>query len=368
MPVKPVSEWAINNGSQTGESLVPSLVKAASAEVERSPAPVKDTNRVPALDFTKGALVLIMVLYHWMNYFIIANGSVYKYLRFLTPSFIFITGFLISNVYRAKYDIGGMRVASRLVTRGLKLIGIVLVLNVLENSVLVKGFEIRKVSEVSSGRALLSYLTGTSPVAFAVLIPIAYLLIFSAGLLPAAKAHRSVLNIVCAITVACALVSDLMSLQSGYLQIFSLGMLGVSTGCIAITRINNVVRHVSPVIAAYVLYLMALTWWNDSYALQVPGVCLSLAIIYRLGLENTAPPRIYSLVVLLGRYSLFAYIVQIVILQILRKTLRPFGLGADVGITAFFAAATLTIISVGLTDYARRRVSGVNRLYNVVFS
>src|SRR5579872_1694336 len=136
MPVKPVSEWAINNGSQTGESLVPSLVKAASAEVERSPAPVKDTNRVPALDFTKGALVLIMVLYHWMNYFIIANGSVYKYLRFLTPSFIFITGFLISNVYRAKYDIGGMRVASRLVTRGLKLIGIVLVLNVLENSVL----------------------------------------------------------------------------------------------------------------------------------------------------------------------------------------------------------------------------------------
>src|SRR5579872_386052 len=98
MPVKPVSEWAINNGSQTGESLVPSLVKAASAEVERSPAPVKDTNRVPALDFTKGALVLIMVLYHWMNYFIVLDWTYYRYLHFLTPSFIFITGFMISNI------------------------------------------------------------------------------------------------------------------------------------------------------------------------------------------------------------------------------------------------------------------------------
>src|SRR5579872_443944 len=120
MPVKPVSEWAINNGSQTGESLVPSLVKAASAEVERSPAPVKDTNRVPALDFTKGALVLIMVLYHWLNYFVGPQGDIYKYLRFLTPSFIFITGFLISNVYLSKYGIADPRIPRRLVQRGLK--------------------------------------------------------------------------------------------------------------------------------------------------------------------------------------------------------------------------------------------------------
>src|SRR4029077_598346 len=51
--------------------------------------------RIPALDFTRGTLVLIMVLYHWLNYFVTADGTIYKYLRFLTPSFIFITGFLI---------------------------------------------------------------------------------------------------------------------------------------------------------------------------------------------------------------------------------------------------------------------------------
>ena len=52
------------------------------------------SQRIPALDFTKGTLVLIMVLYHWVNYFIGNQWGYYRYLRFLTPSFIFITGFM----------------------------------------------------------------------------------------------------------------------------------------------------------------------------------------------------------------------------------------------------------------------------------
>jgi uncharacterized membrane protein len=32
-------------------------------------APGNKPYRIPALDFTKGALVLIMVLYHWINHF-----------------------------------------------------------------------------------------------------------------------------------------------------------------------------------------------------------------------------------------------------------------------------------------------------------
>ena len=55
--------------------------------------------RISALDFTKGALVLVMVLYHWLNYFVGPQGDFYRYLSFLPPSFICITGFLISHVY-----------------------------------------------------------------------------------------------------------------------------------------------------------------------------------------------------------------------------------------------------------------------------
>jgi len=44
------------------------------------------SHRIPAFDFTKGTLVLFMVLYHWLNYFYGPQGDIYKYLRFLTPS------------------------------------------------------------------------------------------------------------------------------------------------------------------------------------------------------------------------------------------------------------------------------------------
>src|SRR5215813_5460686 len=85
--------------------------------------------RISALDFTKGALVLIMVLYHWINYFIGPQWPYYFYLRFLTPSFIFITGFMISHVYLAKYEVTDLRLPRRLFIRGLKLMGIFLALN-----------------------------------------------------------------------------------------------------------------------------------------------------------------------------------------------------------------------------------------------
>ena len=60
-------------------------------------------NRNPALDYTKGVLVLFMILYHWINYFVGIEGPVYPYLRFIPPSFIFIAGFLLANIYPTKY-------------------------------------------------------------------------------------------------------------------------------------------------------------------------------------------------------------------------------------------------------------------------
>src|SRR5882762_8390224 len=87
--------------------------------------------RIPALDFTKGALVLIMVLYHWINYFYGAHDN--RYLRFLTPSFIFISGFIISNVYLSKYGISDPQLSKRLIQRGLKILGVFLLLNLSRN-------------------------------------------------------------------------------------------------------------------------------------------------------------------------------------------------------------------------------------------
>src|SRR6266404_5555429 len=77
-------------------------------------ATLTKSQRISALDFTKGALVLLMVLYHWINYFIGPQWKYYQYLRFLTPSFIFITGFMISNVYLSRYAATDPRLPKRL--------------------------------------------------------------------------------------------------------------------------------------------------------------------------------------------------------------------------------------------------------------
>src|ERR1700728_1825387 len=107
--------------------------KVNSASIRRPGVPPTGDSpkspRIPALDFTKGALVLIMVLYHWINYFIGPDWGYYRYLRFLTPSFIFVTGFMISNVYLAKYDPSDPRLPKRLFTRGFKLLIIFIALN-----------------------------------------------------------------------------------------------------------------------------------------------------------------------------------------------------------------------------------------------
>ena len=105
------------------------------ARQENSPA------RNPALDFTKGTLVLLMVLYHWINYFVSTQGPFYTYLRFITPSFIFIAGFLIGNVYPAKYGWGNPAAVQRLVIRGLKLLAMFTILNVAANVIFVSNYK-----------------------------------------------------------------------------------------------------------------------------------------------------------------------------------------------------------------------------------
>src|SRR5690242_11816494 len=140
----------ISRSSSTAITPAPAagvVVTAAASSVARSVSSAQvaeeKSTRLPALDFTKGALVLIMVLYHWMNYFVEADGSIYKYLRFLTPSFIFITGFLISHVYLSKSRSSGWTIAGRLLGRGFKLLAIVACLNLALNSIGILGLTSR---------------------------------------------------------------------------------------------------------------------------------------------------------------------------------------------------------------------------------
>lgn len=334
------------------------------------------TDRIPALDFSKGALVLIMVLYHWLNYFYQSDGDIYRYLRFLTPSFIFITGFLISNVSIAKYGIGDARLSRKLLQRGLKLLGVFAALNIVRACLLSGPTRSQILIAHSSLRGLVQiYIVGIGgaggplkAVAFPILIPIGYLLLLSALLLVIARVYKNIFYVVFLAAMVGVFALEWFGKQSANLELIAIGLLGLILGYAPIEKINAVVRHPFWLAVAYACYVAAITVWNVIYPLQIVGVCLSVAIIYLLGDGRGEPGRVRRCIILLGRYSLLGYIAQIAILQLLHGGLRHVELGWIALLASFVAAFALTILAVEATEWARGKVPVVDRLYKAVFA
>jgi len=329
--------------------------------------------RIPALDFTKGALVLIMVLYHWMNYFYGPHDN--RYLRFLTPSFIFITGFLISNVYFRKYGISDPQLPKRLLQRALKILGVFALLNVTRSLLMQGGFLGSGLDAPwSSSNLIDAYLMGTGSgdgqakaVAFFVLVPISYVLGLSALLVIMSRFYRYTFYVACLLCLLCVAVLDFMGLHT-YLELLTIGLLGVIAGYLPMERVNGLVGHPYLLAAAYLLYLAAITIWNVTYPLQIIGVCLSLMIIYLMGQRSGESGKIGACIILLGKYSLVGYIAQIAILQLLHMGLNYIDSEVVVLGLSFVLAFALTIISVELLDRTRAQSSTIDRIYKAVFA
>ncbi len=349
-------------------------VDRASAEMQANAKPGA-TQRIAALDFTKGALVLIMVLYHWINYFIGPQWPYYFYLRFLTPSFIFITGFMISHVYLAKYDAADPRLPNRLFVRGLKLMAIFIVLNLarvlivplLHTGTLVENpLDVRNIFTVFvSGN--LSVVSGKL-VSFSILVPISYLLMFSGALMFPYRFYRYTFYVVCVALFSSILILGLIGAQSQNLEFVTIGMLGLLTGFMPIAAINDFVRHPYKLAFVYGCYMIAISIWNVPFPLLIVGVYLSLMVIYLVGARGSEFGTTRSEVILLGKYSLFGYISQMVILQILSAGSHFVHLGVAVLGISFVAALALTIVSVEVVDRARARTASIDRLYKIVFA
>ena len=140
------------------------------------------------------------------------------------------------------------------------------------------------------------------------------------------------------------------------------------TGFMPIATINEFVRHPYMLAFAYLCYTIAITIWNVPFPLQMVGVSLSLMVIYLVGISGSESGIIRSEVILLGKYSLFGYISQIAILQILAAGFRHVNFGFAVLGVSFVAAFALTIMSVEVVDRARARTASMDRLYKAVFA
>lgn len=337
----------------------------------KPPDPSRDT----AIDFTKGALVLFMVLYHWLNYFFGPQGQYYDYLRFLTPSFIFITGFMISQIQLRRYENSGRSLPKRLFVRGLKLLIVFLVLNALVYAALSRVQVSHSLGEKSlRSLSWAAFVVGTSRasdgqknVIFSILVPIAYLLIVSAAVVLTRRV-RYAFYCTLSLLIAAVIFIRFSHLENTYLDLLMIGVLGVATGFAGMDQLARVIRHPYILTALYCLFLAAITIWGVPLPLEIASVILTTALLYtagsRLATAGTAQRRL----ILLGKYSLLGYIAQIAILQGLRRIswLSQHGVGAS--LASLLLGALLTLAIVEVVDIARQRSKIANDLYRLVFA
>lgn len=351
--------------------------------------------RILALDFTKGVLVLFMVVYHWINYFIGTQSELLRYLRFLTPSFIFITGFLVSAIYLGRYDVNDTTVSRRLAYRGIKILGLFVLLNALISVLSIHPHD-RNVLDPFSAHNLFSvYVIGNTAVAgvgkiasFFILIPISYLLLLSAGLLMMKTSLRGseivsfgvwagrfdsatsvghMFRGVWMLSLLGILVLHLNGLENSNLELLSIGLLGVVIGDGSLQKIDGFLNYPYMLGTAYFFYILAITIWNVVFPLQVVGVCLSLLIIYLVGARKGELGKIRKYMMLFGRYSLLAYVGQIAVIQLLSRVLPQFHLGtAQVGVS-LLGAVGLTALIVEVVDRTRGRSAAIDKMYKAVF-
>lgn len=336
----------------------------------RRPAPRRTPRqRIDALDMTKGVLVVAMVVYHSFNYSTDYTLG-FKYLPFLPPSFILITGFLISRLYfkpKAAHDPG---VHGRLLLRGFRLLLLFTFLNVVTQLV---GRQ-----EFATGPQGIGYLAdywfeiygigGGQFAAFSILLPIAYLLLL-APLLILLNHWNRILVPLAAVSLAifCAIPSP-QGEPSANLALLSAGLIGVILGGVSASVLVAMGRYWYVAVAGYVGYVaLSHLVWQSPFD-QLLNAFLALAAIFSLCAAIGANGFFGRELLVIGRYSLLAYILQIAVLQVLA---RLFG-----RVDPFTAPFFLQMLGVGMMmimiaeglQWARRRAAWIDASYRFVFA
>ena len=346
-------------------------VPAASDEATRAlstgaVARTTSRQRIATLDFAKGVLVLVMVFYHWVNYFIGLAWPGYRFIRFLTPAFICITGYVISHVYLQRYSADHAHLRQRLVRRGLKLLALFVGLNVLAFFIAGRSTGIYWDSPAAFLAWLRSMLLeGRGRAAFDILVPIAYFLILTPAILWVTRWRPAALVTLAVIAVALVTVIEPIN---QHLEILSFALVGLAAGTPVARQWLAQVPWRWLLLPAYLAYLAAVAVWHARYPLQVVGVVLNLLAIHRLAIAVGASSALGRQVITLGEYSLLAYVAQIIALQLLRRGLPTELTGGAVSFLALILAVAATIAAVQLAAVLRARSVLCDRAYRAIFA
>jgi len=350
-----------SNSSKCGSS--------EAGEKNSKPHTIKKS-RNHAIDFAKGALVLLMVLYHWLNYFVGIEGFVYRYIRFITPSFVFLAGFLATYLMSLPQKSKSSNPGKRLILRGSKLLLVFTALNIIV-------MLIAPNDSYGRSRTLSSFLnnigsiytTGSSSIAaFWVLVPISYTLIIAGAFTNFQDRLRISLTIPTGILFIAAIVTSILGYKIPMVELLSLGLLGLIVGTALANRIQNLSSWWWFLMIAYPIHIVAITNFGAIYALQLIATCVNLWLLYLIAIKLRPTSSICRMMSLLGQYTLLGYVSQIALLQIIHLAFKKVNLGSIEIYVALFAGLASTIIVIKLTDILRHYSKAADKIYRLVFT
>lgn len=324
-------------------------------------------SRLAYLDTTKGILVLLMVVYHSLNYTSDYHLS-FRYLCFLPLSFIVITGFLLSIVYTPRYRPGDPTLKRRLLLRGLRLIALFTLLNVAAQFARSPVYGRSVGLEMFFDDWLDVFVVGGSRVAaFDVLLPIAYLLVIAPWLIAVSHARPRFLPWCSGVLIVLCGALDFSGYGLPNLNFLAAGIVGMLAGQL-LPDASILGRFFWLTLLGYALYMPLGIAEGVFFLVQFLGAFVALALIVaasvRLGEQGWLRQRIIRS----GQYSLIAYIVQIALLQV---TSRFFGRPDIVSLPSavqLFGTLALMVAVIEATAWLRGRVEGIDRAYKAVFA
>jgi uncharacterized membrane protein len=324
-------------------------------------------HRIGAIDFAKGVLVVAMVVYHALNY-LGYDTLPHDYMAFVPMSFTMIAGFLIMQMHSDSREPPLSVSALRLASRASKLLIIFTTLNVGARAIWSRnhyGTELSVHDFVTHWFDV--YVTGQSKAAaFPVLVPIGYTLLLSIGILALRRRSAMLPAIVAAVLFAAGIVLERRGDLFYNIQFISAGVIGLAMGTIDLNKVNDAVDSRLLWAALIIAYLGVLLLRLDNYVSQLFITIVTLTMLYAAGRRVSADRWLARQVCLLGRYTLFSYIVQILFLQGARAIDR-----ASAGLaTAAMLVCAVTLLmwaSVRIVEFGRSKASGFDRLYRFVF-
>ena len=327
----------------------------------------KAIGRIPAIDFTKGILVIFMIIYHSLNF---SNVYPYRYMSFLPASFIMITGFLIIQHYFPKYGLDNMGFRTRLAIRSIKLLLIFTILNVIALMIWPRYYNGIPFYLMDFWWEWVGiYLLGSPKiVTFDILLPISYTLLLSI-FIPRSQPLTSYFIKFCAISIfAVCILMENYGTSIYNLDLIGSGVIGMAVGLWPLSLINKFSRSWVKLSLLFVLYSCFVIFIGNYYFTQIYSTILILLIIYTFGVRLHVKDWFPKQTILLGQYSLLSYIIQIAYLKMFFIGTAYWNIDKPNIILTMFIIILITWGTVMIVDYAQERYKYVNLLYKAVFA